>query len=160
MPDYLVRPPIDEVFLMKMKAQQKVRPETGGRGGPTKKMSLAAQKAEQAFQKSKNEINVKIRRAELNLKLFFGELKKVLEKPDEDMIFPDLPMKVENAKLAEKNTSFVTFMFKVYSDYIGDDRCDTRRVTKTQFVQFIRNYLRSANENQATDMYMFLNKKL
>jgi len=45
---------------MKIKAQNKLRPKTGS-DKPAKKMSLAAQKAEQAYQKGKNELNLKIK---------------------------------------------------------------------------------------------------
>ena len=54
-------------------------------------MSLGAKKAGQAEQKRIHEINVKIKKAEKNMKLFFSETKKILEKQDEEPIFPELP---------------------------------------------------------------------
>ena len=50
-------------------------------------MSLMAQKQEQALAKAKTDINLKIKRAEKNMKNLFTELKKVLEKDDDDVIF-------------------------------------------------------------------------
>lgn len=50
-------------------------------------MSLAAQKQEQALAKAKTDINLKMKRAEKKMKDLFAELKKILDKEDEDVVF-------------------------------------------------------------------------
>ena len=65
LPDHLIRPPIDEEKLMKLRAQAKMREQLEKQGG-AKKMSLTAQKAEQALSKAKTELSIKIKRAEKN----------------------------------------------------------------------------------------------
>ena len=112
-PEHLVRPPIDEEKLMKIKAANKMRDDQLKMGKSTKKVSLATQKAEQATAKAKSEISIKIRRAEKNIKVLFSELKKILDKPNDDVIFPNLDTKVEEAKLAEKNGEFVSFIYEL-----------------------------------------------
>lgn len=59
------------------------------KSGSGKRVSLAAQKQEQALAKAKTDINLKIKRAEKNMKNLFAELKKVLDKEDEDVVFPN-----------------------------------------------------------------------
>ena len=56
-----------------------------------RKVSLADQRAQKEAAKSKSEVNIKIKRAEKNIKLLFVELKKVLEKPNEDVVFNEAP---------------------------------------------------------------------
>lgn len=85
----MVRPPIDEEALMRVRAREKMRqlqPQQFNR-----KISLADQKAQKEAAKSKSEVNIKIKRAEKNVKLLFAELKKVLDKPDEDVVFNEAP---------------------------------------------------------------------
>lgn len=46
------------------------------------------------------------------MKTFFNELKKILQKPDEDVILPELTTsKVTQAKAAENDKHFVSFMY-------------------------------------------------
>ena len=98
---------------MKIKAANKMRDDQLRMGKSTKKVSLATQKAEQATAKAKSEISIKIRRAEKNIKVLFSELKKILDKPNDDVIFPNLDTKVEEAKFAEKKGEFVSFIFEL-----------------------------------------------
>lgn len=84
LPEHLAKPAIDEITLMKIREMsQNQSPQK------TKKMSLGAQKEFKAEQKRKSEINFKIRRAEKNTKLFFDEVKKILSKPEEEIIIPE-----------------------------------------------------------------------
>ena len=98
---------------MKIKAANKMRDEQLKMGKSTKKVSLATQKAEQAAAKAKSDITIKIRRAEKNIKLLFSELKKILDKPNDDVIFPNLDNKVQEAKLAESRGEFVSFIYEL-----------------------------------------------
>lgn len=86
LPEHLTNPPIDEEKLMKIRAKEKLRQtETSGRGN--QKISLAAKNAEKALARAKGDLNIKIKRAEKNQKLFFTELKKILDKHEEEVIF-------------------------------------------------------------------------
>jgi hypothetical protein len=50
--------------------------------------------------KTKSDINIKIKKAEKNIKIFFTEIKKLLDKPDDDLLLPGSNVLVEEAKLA------------------------------------------------------------
>lgn len=100
------------------------------------KKSLATQKAEESMAKAKSELTVKIRRADKNLKLLFSEFKKILNKPNDDVIFPTSDVKVENAKLAEKRGKFVTCIYEALTSE------SSRQVPRTKFIQFVKNFLK------------------
>lgn len=86
LPEHLTNPPIDEEKLMKIRAKEKMRQADAlGRGNT--KISPAAKNAEKALAKAKGELNIKIRRAEKNQKLIFTEIKKILDKHDEEVLF-------------------------------------------------------------------------
>ena len=55
---------------------------------PGKKMSLGAQKEQKAEMKRRKEIQIKISRSEKNMKIFYGVIKKMLDKADEEKIAP------------------------------------------------------------------------
>lgn len=98
-PEHLTNPAIDEEKLMKIRAKEKIRlAETSGKGN--QKISLAAKNAEKALARAKGDLNIKIKRAEKNQKLVFTELKKILDKHDEEVVFKGSSEKVENAKKA------------------------------------------------------------
>lgn len=65
-------------------------------------MSLKQEKEFKAEQKRKQEINIKIRRADKNLKALFMAIKQIMNKPDEDYIIPGLPITVAQAKFARE----------------------------------------------------------
>ena len=91
LPDHLTRPPIDEETLMRLKAQSKTKPiDTKS----SKKMSLGAQKEHRAEAKRVSDIQFKIKRAEKNLVQFFSEIKKIMDRADEENIVPDLPASI------------------------------------------------------------------
>lgn len=72
-------------------------------------------RAEQAEAARKNKIKLQIKRSEANLRTFFNELKKILSKPDEDVILPELSTsKVTQAKAAEKDKHFGSFMYTCF----------------------------------------------
>lgn len=83
MPEHLSRPAIDEETLMKIKEQSKMKPLD-------KKMSLGAQKEHKLEAKRKQDIQIKIRRAEKNFRAFLNDIKKITEKADEEIVMPDL----------------------------------------------------------------------
>lgn len=75
---------------MRVRAREKMRLQMTPQHH-SRKISLADQKAQKERAKSKSEVNIKIKRAEKNIKLLFAELKKVLDKPDEDIVFNEAP---------------------------------------------------------------------
>ena len=154
-PEHLVRPPIDEERLMKIKANNKMREEALQMGKSKQKVSLATQKAEQAAAKAKSELSIKIRRAEKNTKLLFGELKKILEKPSDDVIFPNQEARVEQAKYAEKNGALVSCIYTVFSG--GES---ARSVSRQKFIQFVKHFLKDVSDSQCSDIFMHISKKL
>ena len=93
-PEHLVRPAIDEEKLMKIREREKLMNQKANSKYP-RKVSLAVQKAEQAAAKNKAELTLKIKRAEKNLKQFFSECKKILEKPNEDLVYLEARALVE-----------------------------------------------------------------
>lgn len=79
---------------------------------PGNKKGGLNRRAEQAEAARKNQIKLQIKRSEANLKIFFNELKKILQKPDEDVILPELATsKVTQAKAAENDKHLVSFMY-------------------------------------------------
>ena len=97
LPDHLVKPPIDEIALMRIKELEKSK-------SPEKKqrMSLKQEKEYKAEQKRKRDINIKISRAEKNLKTVFDDWKHYLQKAEEELLVSDVRATIEQAKFAEK----------------------------------------------------------
>ena len=114
LPEHLINPPIDEERLMKIRAKEKLRlAETTSKGGV--KVSLAAKNAEKALAKAKGDLNIKIRRSEKCQKQLFTELKKIIEKHEEEVIFKGSQQKVEVAKKADKDGRFVSFIYEAFN---------------------------------------------
>ena len=105
------------------------------------KVSLATQKAEIAAAKARSELSLKIRRAEINVKVLFAEFKKILEKPSDDVIFPNSDTKVEIAKIAEKNGKLVSCIYEAFTDD------NSRSVTRVKFIQFVKQFLKNATDS-------------
>lgn len=57
------------------------------------------------------DFNIKIKRAEKNFTLVFTSLKKLLEKPDDDFVFPGCAVTVQEAKTAGNDNKFISFMY-------------------------------------------------
>lgn len=57
------------------------------------------------------DFNIKIKRAEKNFTLVFASLKKLLEKPDDDFVFPGRAVTVQEAKTAGNDNKFISFMY-------------------------------------------------
>ena len=167
MPDHLVRPPIDEETLIRLKAMDKIKANEG-RGG--KRKSIAEQKREKEESKRKSDIQFKIKRSDKILKNFFTEVKKILEKTDEDVIAKDMTVKVEKAKLAETSGRFIRLLYLCYESWakfgnkmdndLDAARVPSRVIGKQDFVNFIKFYYKEATETQITDVFMNVTKKL
>ena len=113
---------------------------------------------------------MKIKKAEKNIKLFFSEAKKILEKHDEEPIFPELPTsQSQQAKFAEKEKRFIRFLYTcVKAANSFEQKLETGAhmstplhiLYKNEFVPFIRFICKDINEQAATDMFMNITKKL
>jgi hypothetical protein len=164
-PEALIRPPIDEETLIRIKENAKAKPvEKLG-----KKMSLGAQKEYKAELKRKQEIQMKIRKADKNFKGFEEEVKKILHRPGEELIIPELGATVEMANFAEKSGKIMRFLYtcfeastKDYNRLPPNAHVDVanHKVGKSDFVNFIRFFMKDLSETQATDIFMNLTKKL
>jgi len=167
MPDHLVRPPIDEETLIRLKAMSKTK-AVGGRGG--KRKSMAEQKREKEESKRKSEIQFKIKRSDKILKNFFTEVKKILEKTDEDVIAKDFTVTVEKAKLAETSGRFIRLLYLCYESWakfgnkmdrdLNPTGVPSRVIGRQDFLGFIKFYYKDASETQITDVFMNVTKKL
>lgn len=119
-------------------------------------MSLGAKKAGQAEQKRVHEINMKIKKAEKNTKLFFSETKKILEKQDEEPIFPELPeSQAMTVKFAEKEKRFIRYLYTCYKAATSFEQklelgahmsTPLHLLYKNEYVSFIRFICKDINE--------------
>lgn len=95
------------------------------------------------------------------MKNLFGELKKVLDKEDDDVVFPNSKETVGDAREADSENRFVSCLFRAWATSIRDFTADPRMVTKNQFVNFCKFILqKDINDTGAQDLYMSLQGKL
>ena len=78
------------------------------------------------------DFNIKIKRAEKNFNLVFASLKKILAKPNDDFIFKGSSVTVQEAKAAENDKKFISFMYSNFTSKAADS------VSKTEFVGFVK----------------------
>jgi hypothetical protein len=73
------------------------------------------------------------------MKALFEAIKKLLDKPDDDVIFPNSVATVERAKAAAKAGRYVSFVFAAYSELQGQSgNYDEKRVSRAEFVPFVK----------------------
>ena len=92
------------------------------RGGGQKKKSIASQKADKAEAKRKSDIQLKIKKADKNFKLFLSEVKKILEKHEEDTITQELQATVAQARYCETKGNVIRFLYLCQSEFQGRGR--------------------------------------
>ena len=93
----------------------------------------------------------------------FSGLKKLLKKPDEDVLFDGASTTVAEAKQAEDKSNFVSlvyFALRQKSKNVGVSASVSESVGKSEFVDFVKFFMKNLNEVQASDMYMFVTKRL
>ena len=106
-PDHLTRPPIDEEVLMKLRTM-------GAKKEIKKNLSIAEKREMKLEHKRKSELNLKIKKAEKNIKEFFAQAKKILERDNEELIIADCGSgTVEQAKAYESSKMFIRFLYAV-----------------------------------------------
>ena len=89
-----------------------------------------------------------MKRADRNLNHFFAEIKKVLDKTDDDHVMAPSTKTVGNARLAEADGKFVSHIFNVFAEATNDSSGQlSRRVNKVQFVKYIKSFLKSMSES-------------
>ena len=112
---------------------------------------------------------MKIRKADKNFKSFEEEIKKLLQRPDEELIIPELGATVEMAHYAEKTGKIMRYLYTCFEANTKDYNrlapnahveVSNHKAGKTDFVNFIRFYMKDLSETQATDIFMNLTKKL
>lgn len=132
---------------------------------------MAEQKREKAESKRKSDIQFRIKRSDKILKNFFTEVKKILEKTDEDVIAKDLTVTVEKAKLAESSARFIRLLYICYESWAKfgnkiDKNLDPtavpgRVIGRQDFVAFVKFYYQDGiTETQIMDVFMNVTKKL
>ena len=132
-----------------------------------KKMSLGAQKEYKAEARRKHEIQMKIRKAEKNLKTLLEEIKKFTEKADEELIHPELSATCGDAKFADKNGKYFKYLYAVFEGVQTGNISKSAhlnppnaRVGKNNFVAFVKFFCKDLSETQCSDMFMNLTKRL
>ena len=119
----------------------------------------------------KDKVKAQIKRSEGNLRTFFNELKKVLSKPDEDVILPELATsKVTWAKEAEKEKHFGSYMYTCFLasrsvhgrniDENAHKKPKRHDVSMNQFQMFIKHFSDQIDDANCNEIFMLLNKKL
>ena len=118
-------------------------------------MSLGAQKEHRAEAKRVSDIQFKIKRAEKNLVQFFQEVKKIMDRADEENIIPDLPATLQQARFCEKSQQLLRFLYVCFDASVrnGNDisvnahmNVGNIRVSKNDFVAFLRFYTKNLSE--------------
>lgn len=104
------------------------------------------------------------------MNLFFTEVKKIVDKSDEEPIIPELQTsQVQQAKFAEKEKKIIRFLctcFKAANSF--EQKLETGAhmgvplhiLYKDEFVKFIRFFCKDISETNATDIFMNITKKL
>ena len=101
-----------------------------------------------------SDFHIKIKRAEKNFDLVFAALKKILEKPNDDSLFKGSSVTVQEAKAAQKDKKFISFMYSAFTDKAADS------VSKAEFLGFVKKQMRTLSDIKAFDMYMLVGKRL
>jgi len=132
-------------------------------------MSLGAQKEHKAESKRKSEIQLKIKRAEKNLKSVFTVFKKILDKSEEELVTPDNAATVSYANFAEKEGKYISYLFYVYRTIGGNFNSSEHqyvtsdRLMIDEFNNFLSFYLKGEKvpltESHQIDIFMNLTKK-
>ena len=131
MPEHLIKPAIDLEKLTKIQENERMRLQNASKQGTMKRMSMGQQKLEQAINKNKSELKIKIKRADRNLKNFYAEIRKILDKQDEDQVMPNSLKTVQHSRVAELNGIFVSHIFTVFADATNDQAGKiSKRVSK------------------------------
>lgn len=103
-------------------------------------MSLAEITAQKTIAKAKSDINIRLKGADRNLKAFFAEVKKILDKPDDDIVVEHCHEKVGKAREYEAGSRYITFLFDCFADAKKDTiytRASQQPVPMKDFSLFI-----------------------
>lgn len=77
-------------------------------------MSISEKRELKAEHKRKSELNLRIKKAERNIKEFFAVSKKILEKDNEELVISECGTgTVEQAKEYEVNKKFIRFLYAI-----------------------------------------------
>lgn len=82
-------------------------------GSPSKGKSLKEQKQFKENAKRMETDQKKIKRAEKNLRIFFLEIKKILDKNDDEVIYPANNYTVYDAKQKVKDRKLIRFLYDI-----------------------------------------------
>lgn len=83
-----------------------------------------------------------------------------MKKPDEDVLFDGASATVAEAKQAEGKQNFVSFIYYAFRQKSKNVDAPSESVGKSEFVDFVKFFMKNLNDVQASDMYMFVTKRL
>ena len=89
------------------------------------------------------------------MKQFFENVKKQLEKSEDEFIFPGQKASVGKAKLAQKEKKLFRFLHSQLTGQIGSDY----RVSKPEFFALVKQFIR-LNDVESLDLMLYFGKKL
>ena len=98
------------------------------------------------------------------MKIFYGVIKKMLDKADEEKIAPQVDVSVLQAKFANKSSKIFRMLYNVYDQFTNDGGVMTNvhvnitnaRVSMKDFVGFLKFYHKEFSEVGCKDIYMNL----
>lgn len=132
----------------------------GQRKETKKNLSITEKRELKAEQKRKGDINLRIKKAEKNIKHFFAHVKKILQKEDDELVISECGSgTVEQAKSHEIQKKYIRFLYAVSVAHNrqkqGTGQRDGRHivygdyhfmVNRNEFVDFMRFYMKDFTE--------------
>lgn len=97
-PEHLRRPEVSEELLQKIRQREELRKLEAKNPANKKKKSLEETRNEKQIAVAKSDIKFRISGADKNLKYIYGELKRVLDKHDEEKVLEGSERVVYEAK--------------------------------------------------------------
>jgi hypothetical protein len=113
-PEHLIRPPIDPAFQASLNKRKTglhspSMDDSKSQGG--KRKTIRQQKLEKEEKKQMAQEMKKVRRADKNMRVFFSEVKKLLDKNEEDQITLEVNATVSEGKIAVQEKKFIRFLY-------------------------------------------------
>jgi hypothetical protein len=131
----------------------------GSLGSPGKTLSGSKSAKSSKIQRDKirkvESETKRIKRAEENKKLWFGEIKKLLDKTDEEHALPPYPLSVQVCKQATKDRRLIRLLYGAFSgQQMVQPMCQ-----KQEFMAFVKVTCREFTENEISDMFLHFCKR-
>ena len=99
-------------------------------------------------------MNIKIKGAEKQLKEVFTEMKAILSKPEEDIVFPNCTQTVDSAHDAARSGEFVSFLFNCFKEATDNTMVRSSAVSRDIFKQFLLMFIKTMKDDKMNDIFM------